>query len=180
MTTRLICNALAVGSLTASIAAIDCIRPFGIKCFSAALANLDSGRLRQTPLLQLLAIAGIAAFLVIAVLFRGNSGIKNAPTALTNDFMDRIIFPIWTAFHFSLIASLQNILMLVLPIAIPHGFLTSFIMGKSGPQYCEPLWHKFTLFSHLPPQNPTLRVFLRSAAFAFCCVLPPYTYHSNT
>ena len=133
MTTRLICNALAVSPLAAGVAAIDCIRPFGIKCFAATLANLDSGRLRQTTLLQLLAIADITTFLVVAVLLGPDSRIENTSAALTDDFMDRIVFPIGSASHLTLIASFQNILMLVFPTAIPHGFINLLHNGKERP-----------------------------------------------
>lgn len=121
LSTHFICNALAICPLAAGIAAINRVGPFGRKCLATPFANLDTGRLRQAPLLQLLTVANISALLIMAILFGPNSSIKLSAAALADDLMDGIIISIRFASHFALIAPLQNILMLVFPITIPHG-----------------------------------------------------------
>ena len=87
----------------------------------------------------------IAAFLVIAIFFGPDSRIENTPASLANNLTDGVVFPIGSASHLALVAILQNILVLVLPIAVPHGLSTSFVMEKSGPQHCGPLRYKFMI-----------------------------------
>ena len=50
LTTCFIRNALAIRPLTAGIAAIERIRPFGREHIPALFADLSTGRLGQTPL----------------------------------------------------------------------------------------------------------------------------------
>lgn len=137
MTTRFIRNALAVSPLAAGIATVERVRPFWCEHLPAHLTDLGAGRRSQTPLFQLLPITNIAAFLVVAVFFGPDARVKNAPAALTYDSADRGHRLILTA-ELPVIILLHNILVLVLPIAIPHGFLTSFVMEKSGPQHLRP------------------------------------------
>ena len=70
---------------------------------------------------------------------------RNTPASLANNLTDGVVFPIGSASHLALVAILQNILVLVLPIAVPHGLSTSFVMEKSGPQHCGPLRYKFMI-----------------------------------
>ena len=82
----------------------------------------------------MLPITDIAAFLVIAVFFGPDARVENAPATRTDDFADRGHRLILTA-ELPVIILLHNILVLVLPIAIPHGFSASFVIEKSGPQH---------------------------------------------
>ena len=116
-------NTLAIRPLAAGVAAIERIRPFGIEHVSTHFTDLCARRLRQTTLPQLLAIADIAAFLVIAVFLRPDSRIENASTALADYFTNRRHRFILAA-DLPVIVVFQNILMLIFPIASPHGFNT--------------------------------------------------------
>ena len=105
--------------MTAGVAAIESIRPLGREPIPAHFADLSTGRLRQTPLSQLLTIADVAAFLVIAVFLGPNSRIENASTALA-DYLANRRHRFILAADLPVIVGFQNILMLIFPIAIPH------------------------------------------------------------
>ena len=142
VTTCFICNALPICSLTAGVAAIYSVRPFGRECTSTHLADLGEGRLGQAPLYQLLFIADIAAFFVIAVFLGPDFRVEIASTALANDFANRSVFPVGPASYLSLIAILQDVLVLVLPVTVPHEISTSFVMEIAGRDIRGPLRYK--------------------------------------
>ena len=83
--TCLICNALAISPLAAGIGAVDRIRPFGGKGFSASFADPVLSFF-QSPPLQIFLIPSVPAQMVIAIFLGFNQRVEIPSTALTDDF----------------------------------------------------------------------------------------------
>lgn len=112
----LICNALPICFLAAGIAAKPSIRSFRGKGLAAGLANRIPA-LFQTPLLQFLLIAPIAAQIIIAILLCGDLRVELSAAAFTDDFSDRKVGTF--AGYFLLVPAFQKLLVFILPITVP-------------------------------------------------------------
>ena len=121
--TCLICNALAISPLAAGIGAVDRIRPFGGKGFSATLAD-SILPFFQSPLFQIFLITPVPAQMIIAIFLGFNQCVEIPSTALTDDFPYNGIWSYTSDFFF--IPLSQRFLIFVFPIAVPHGIFPSF------------------------------------------------------
>ena len=116
-------NALAVSPLAAGIGAVDRIRPFGGKGFSATLAD-SILPFFQSPLFQIFLITPVPAQMIIAIFLGFNQCVEIPSTALTDDFPYNGIWSYTSDFFF--IPLSQSFLIFVFPITVPHGICPSF------------------------------------------------------
>ena len=121
--TCLICNALAISPLAAGIGAVDRIRPFGGKGFSASFADPVLSFF-QSPPLQIFLIATVPTQMVIAIFLGFNQCVEIPSTALADDFPHSRVRPYPGELFF--IPLLQRFLIFIFPIAVPHGIFPSF------------------------------------------------------
>ncbi len=134
LNTCLIRNTLTIRPLTASVAAVDRIRPLGGEGFSTALAY-PILPLFQSPLFQILLITPVPAQVIIAIFLAGNLRIKHTPAALADDFpYSRVrLYP----GDFFLTPLFQRFLIFVLPITVPHRF-SPLSIEQDGPKVFDP------------------------------------------
>ena len=105
--------------MSASVGAIDAIRPCRRKYLAANLANAVLASFK--PLLRhFLLISAIAAQTVKAILLGFDIRIKLSATSLADDLSDRMIREF--ARHLFLISFFQIRLVFVFPFAVPHQF----------------------------------------------------------
>ena len=113
---------MAVGSLSASVGAINAVRPCRRKNLAAHLANAVLASFE--PLLrQFFLVSAIAAQTIKAILLGFDVRIKLSATALADDLSDRVVREF--ARHLFLIAFFQIRLIFVFPFAVPHDNFTS-------------------------------------------------------
>ena len=103
--------------MSASVGAIDAIRPCRRKYLAANLANAVLASFK--PLLRhFLLISAIAAQTIKAILLGFDVRIKLSATPLADDLSDRVVRKFTR--HLFLIAFLQIRLVFVFPFAVPH------------------------------------------------------------
>ena len=108
---------MAVGFLSASVGAVDAVRPCRRKYLATDLANAVLASFK--PLLrQFLLISAIAAQTVKAILLSFDVRIKLSAAPLADDLSDRVVWKFTR--HLFLIAILQIRLVFVFPFAVPH------------------------------------------------------------
>ncbi len=121
--TCLICNALAISPLAAGIGAVDRIRPFGGKGFSASFADPVLSFF-QSPPLQIFLIPSVPAQMVIAIFLGFNQRVEIPSTALTDDFPHSRVRPYPGELFF--LPLFQRFLIFIFPVTVPHGICPSF------------------------------------------------------
>ena len=123
LTTCFIRNALAVSPLSAGVAAVDRIRPFGGEGFSTAFANPILSFF-QPPLLQIFLVSTVPAQMVIAIFLGADLRVEDPATALADDFPHSRVRPYPGELFF--IPLFQRFLIFIFPITVPHGIFPSF------------------------------------------------------
>ena len=122
-------NTLAIRPLAAGVAAVDRIRPLGGKGLSTSLAN-PVLPFFQPPLFQIFLITPVAAQVIIAIFLGADLRVKNPPAAFANDSSHSRVRSFTGDFFFVPLS--QRFLILIFPIAVPHGFYSSFDDAEKG------------------------------------------------
>ena len=118
MTTYAICNTLTIRPLAAGVAAVDRIRSLGGEGLAAALAS-PVLPFFQSPLFQIFLITPVPAQMIIAIFLGADLRVKNPSTPFANDSPHSRVRVCARDFFF--IPLSQRFLILIFPIAVPHG-----------------------------------------------------------